>query len=204
MPAPVVATAAEAELRVWAAAYNCYDHFPELASFTAYQYDPERWVVEGKSENTHYGLWQVDSATGEITPLDQLAEEAAAVCELPAPTLPPVVRRAVFFPPVVTGEQAELRVWIAVYDCFDPRPERASFTVYVDNPQRWLVEGRGEETVEVLVERVVGGTTETFTEERTVTVYYGLWVVDATTAEITAWDQLARETTANEACYQTP
>jgi len=136
----------------------------------------------------------VDGISGEIAALDQMAKEAAIICGL---------RDDASFPPAFTGEQAELRVWAAVYDCFDPKPERTSFTFFVDNPQRWLIEGRGEETVEVQVEQVVGGVTESFTEERTETVYYGFWMVDATTAEITPWDRLARETE-ERICYQTP
>jgi len=164
---------------VWVKVYGCYAEFPDRSSFMAYQYSQEDWIVEGKSQDTQYGLWQVDGISGEVAALDQLAKEAAVFCGL---------RAEASFPPAFTGEQAELRVWAAVYDCFDdPKPERTSFMSYVDSPQRWLVEGRGECTV----------------GDETVTVYYGFWVVDATTAEIIPWDQLARDTE-EQACYQTP
>ena len=142
----------------------------------AYPYSVGRWVVDGKTAATHYGLWQGDSITGKITPLDQIAAQAAAKCELPAPAS---------FPSAVTGEQAELRVWIAVYDCFAPRPKRTNFKVYVDNPQRWLVEGEEAAT------------------ETTPTIYYGLWTVDTTTGALTPWDNLA-SATAVKTCYHTP
>jgi hypothetical protein len=35
VPSPVVSTAQQAALRVWVNVFNCYDHFPDLASFTA-------------------------------------------------------------------------------------------------------------------------------------------------------------------------
>ncbi len=165
-----------------------------MTSFIAYPYSGGKWVVEGKSTSTHYGLWQVDSITGKITPLDQIAAQAAAKCGLPAPAS---------FPPAVTGEQAELRVWIAVYDCIDPKPKRTSFKMYVDNPQRWLVEGKEDVTVEVEVEKVVAGVTEKYKEFRIQTFYYGLWTVDVTTATIAPWDNLARAT-AGKICYRQP
>ncbi len=193
-PALVFGSKEEAEVGVWLAGYNCYGVFPEAESFIGYPYGAGKWVVEGKSSTTHYGLWEVGSITGSITPLDQIAAQAAVKCSLPAPAS---------FPAAVTGEQAELRVWIAIYDCIAPKPKRTSFKVYVDNPQRWLVEGKEDITVEVEVERVVGGVTERFTETRTVTSYYGLWTVDATSVTIAPWDLLARAT-AGKTCYRTP
>ena len=95
-------------------------------------------------------------------------------------------------------------VWVATYDCFDdPKPTTLSFTAFQDTPQRWLVEGRDTIVVEVEVQRVVDGATETSIEERTQTILYGLWLVDTNTAVITPWDQLATLTAFN-ACYQAP
>ena len=199
IPPSAITTAGQAQLRVWIAVFNCYDHFPALESFTAYEDSPFRWVVEGKSDITQYGLWLVDIQTGEISPADQLAEKAAATCELPAQAA---------FPAVVAALQAELLVWAAVYDCFDfdyPKPKTTTLKAYQDNPQRWLVEGRDDVVVEVEVESVLdsGSTTETFIEEREQTVFYGLWLVDTSTGAITPWDALAR-TTAFNPCYQSP
>ena len=82
-------------------------------------------------------------------------------------------------------------------------PKSTAFSTFQDNPQRWLVEGKDTVTTEVEVTRVVGGTTETFVEERTVSVSYGLWLVDTSTATASPWSNLAR-TTAARSCYQTP
>ena len=192
-PPPAVSTAELAQRQVWVRVFNCYDHFPELGSFTAQQFGPLSWVVEGKSPITHYGLWLVDGVSGGISPLDQLAEQAAASCDLPA---------TASFPAVVDSQQAALRVWAAVYDCFTPRPKATEFNVFVDSPQRWLVEGRGEVTIKVQVEKKVeDDTTETFEEERTITIFYGLWVVDTTTGAITPWDFLARDLQ-RQICYR--
>ena len=95
-----------------------------------------------------------------------------------------------------------------MYDCFTPRPKNGAFNVLVDNPKRWLVEGRGEETVEKLKERDIIDPatglktgTEIFTEFETETTFYGLYVVDATTGQITPWDTLASGT-AVQLCYR--
>ena len=183
--------------------FDCYDHFPQLVSFTVHDDAPRGWVVEGNSAITHYGIWQVDAQTGEITPSDLLAKEANATCRQPPPQVAPRPFLAASFPSVVTAEQAGLLVWFAVYDCFFPSPNSTAFIAFQDNPQRWLVEGKDTVTTEVEVTRVVGGTTETFVEERTVSVSYGLWLVDTSTATASPWSNLAR-TTAARSCYQTP
>ncbi len=174
-PVPVIGSKDDAQLGVWLAVYGCYSVFPELASFTAYSNGPGQWTVEGKSATAQYGLWQVDGLTGKITPLDQLAKQAADKCGLATTAA---------FPPAMTGEQAELRVWEAVYDCFDPKPKRTSFKAYVDNPQRWLVEGRDNTVAPPAL--------------------YGLWKVEVTNATIAPWDNLARTTANMTACYRTP
>ena len=183
--------------------FDCYDHFPELASFTAHEDAPHGWVVEGNSAITHYGIWQVDAQTGEITPSDILAIQASATCRQPAAAVVARPQSDASFPAVVTLEQAELLVWFAVYDCFSPNPKSTAFTAFQDNPQRWLVEGKDTVTTEVEVTRVVGDTTETFVEERTSSVSFGLWLVDTSTATASPWSDLAR-TTAARSCYQTP
>ncbi len=193
-PPPLVGTIDEAQLRVWATVFDCFGHFPSLESFAAYQDTPERWVVEGKSTITHYGLWLVDAFTGEIIPADSIARETTETC---------VMLARASSQAVITGQQAALLVWVASYDCFeDPKPTTTSFTSFQDTPQRWLVEGRDSIIVEVEVEKVVGDTTETSIEERIETALYGLWLVDTNTAAITPWDQLARFTSLRP-CYQT-
>lgn len=147
------------------------------------------------SDITHYGLWQVNTLTGEISPSDLLAEEAAAFCGFPDEAT---------FPGAVTPEQAELLVWISSYDCFETKPSADSFTAYQDNPQRWLVEGKETVTVQVEVESVTEGRTEIFVEERAEIAYYGLWMVDTSTATITPWDDLSREKAKDKDCYRTP
>ncbi|MCZ6892055.1 MAG: hypothetical protein O7F09_06025, partial [Chloroflexi bacterium] len=107
MPAPAVDSSERAALTVWTSVYNCYGHFPDFSSFQAFQAGPNTWTVEGKSGITHYGLWQVDAFTKAITPLDELAVQAQERCT-----------SEVTLPAVVSGEQAELRVWIAIYDCY--------------------------------------------------------------------------------------
>jgi len=200
---PQVITSEQAQLRTWMSVFDCYDHFPKLASFTAHEDAPHGWIVEGNSDITHYGIWQVDAQTGEITPSDILAIEASATCRQPPLEVVPRPVSDASFPAAVTLEQAELLVWFAVYDCFSPNPTSGGFTAFQDNPQRWLVEGKDTITIEVEVERVVGDTTETFTESRTDSVSYGLWLVDTSTATVRPWSDLAR-TTAVRSCYQTP
>ena len=193
-PEALVQTANQAELLVWVSVYNCYDHFPELTSFTGLQDESGNWVVEGRSPITQYGLWRVNATTGQPIALDLLAREAVTACN---------ARTDAAFPVVATIQQAALRVWSATYDCFIPSPGFDTFTVRMDSPQRWLVEGREIVTIEVEVQRVVSGTTETFTEERTSTVFYGLWMVDSSSGEITAWDDLAKST-AVRSCFKDP
>jgi len=183
-----VATATEAAFQVWVQMYGCYAEIPLLASFVGNLYRPDHWVVEGKSASTLYGLWLVDGQTGAISPLDKVADDAATVkrnspgCMRTRVSFPAGFPNA-SFPGGLTGERAELRVWAAVYDCFVPTPDRASFKAYGGSPQVWLVEGRA----------TVG----------LITVYYGLWLVDARTANITAWDSLAVSTAPNS-CFKAP
>ena len=193
-PRPAITSSEQARLRVWISVFNCYDHFPALENFTVYEEDVRSWIVEGKSTVAHYGLWTIEGNSGEITPADQIASEAAALCRIPA---------GASFPAVVTGEQAQVLVWVATYDCFNPRATADSFVARQDNPQRWVVEGKEETTTLVEVERTVEGDTETFTEERKVTNFYGLWFVDTSTGTVTAWDDVARST-ATDPCYQRP
>ena len=190
-PAPVVDSPERAALDVWTSVYNCYSHFPEFSSFQAFVAGPNTWTVEGKSGITHYGLWQVDAFTGTITPLDELAIQAQQRCAL-QDTLPAVV----------SGDQARLRVWIAIYDCFpepvlgadpNPIPPEDFFQAFQESPERWVVEGKGETERVIEVTQTEQGSTETSTVGATPTTYYGLWKVDTATGEITALDTIARD-----------
>ncbi len=207
-PDILIGTGALASLIVWSNVYSCYDHFPELLSFTSNQDENGNWIVEGRSaaieeENSarkavfFYGLWRVNAVSGEIVARDAQANRAAFACaqqnsgstELTADLIPLNV--------------ASLQVWTAVYDCFNPRPEFSSFTMRRESTARHIVEGRFDNTVVTVGEIIVSGTptpTETTTTE---TVFYGLWFVDPDSFEITPWDSLAKSTAA-KSCYQLP
>ena len=167
-------SAEEAGLRVWVAVYNCYRYWPDVTSFAARQESPGRWIVEGNSETTQYGLWAIDAFTAEIAPLDPLAQGAASNCYVPPETVTSIV--------VTTAKVASHRIWVAVYSCFDPRPSNAAFTAFQDSPESWVVEG----TVQG-VTGVAGVEGEAGVEG----VNYGLWLVDSATAEITPLDEKA-------------
>jgi hypothetical protein len=173
-----------------------------------------RWLVEASSadEVLTFGTWKVQDDTGELGPLDGVAQSIAArkgTCVGPVAHIAQGMTPPLFIKPtatsaptpvrtVTTAEQAALRVWAAVYDCFSPRPELSSFTAHALSLQRWMVEGREISIVEVSVGRKLeeGNTTETFVEEREKAVFYGFWQVDATTGDITPWNQTARATAA--------
>ena len=155
----LVPTGEEAALRLWVEVYGCYDHFPDSGSFSAYAEQPEQWTVEGKSEDTQYGLWRVNKTTGDITPVDQLAIHAEETC--PDPLNPTSVLGPV--PLAVNAEQASIRVWIAVYNCFgdpnnarDPRPAFGNFAALASSPQEWIMEGRRPESSDTTVTITTG------------------------------------------------
>ena len=172
---PIVTSAEEAGLRVWVAVYNCYRYWPDVTSFVARQESPERWIVEGNSETTQYGLWAIDAFTAQITPLDPLAQGAASNCYVPPETVTSIV--------VTTAEVASHRVWVAVYSCFDPRPSNKAFTAFQDSPESWVVEGKVETVTGV------GGVEGEAGVEGVKSANYGLWLVDSATAEITPLDE---------------
>ena len=178
-----VASISEAATSVWISVYNCFGNFPQIESFTATEDGPTRWVVEGRSEATVYGLWLVDAVTGEIIPADEVARKAESECL----TTPEV-------PVSLTAEQASLRAWMAAYQCFNPPPELSSFNALPLTPQRWVVEGR-----KVAVEIESEGGPAQQTEE----VFYGFWQVDTDTGEIQPWDNLAESLT-KVSCFKQP
>ncbi len=84
-----------------------------------------------------------------------------------------------------TGEQARLRVWVAIRSCFNTLPPLEVFTAYQDRPERWIVEGRA-------------------TRDTGAAVTYGLWFVDVATGDITPSDFLAQRAAADQACFKNP
>ena len=185
-PTPIprkIEEASDAAVQVWITMYSCYGHYPLLASFSATEEGKNRWSVEGRSADTVYGLWSVDAVTGEITPADVVALNAQQECDL----TPEV-------PVVLDAEQAALRVWMASYQCFEPRPKAEFFTGHQINPQRWIVEGR-----EVQKEATEGALTVENRDDR----LYGFWRVDADTATIEPWDLLAQRMAASP-CFNPP
>ena len=100
----------------------------------------------------------------------------------PTPTFPP--------PPLpLTGEQARLRVWVAVRNCFDPLPPIETFTAYQDIGNRWLVEGRSNTPSP---------------SGNTAIITYGLWSVDASKGDISPYDRVATLTAIKTNCYKEP
>ncbi len=103
----------------------------------------------------------------------------------PNPTALPPTPTATPTAVAATGEQARLRVWVAVRSCFNTLPPVEVLTAYQDQPQRWIVEGRD-------------------TGDEGATVTYGLWFVDASTGQITPSDLLAQRAAADESCFKNP
>ena len=182
-PDPLVPDAQLAAIQVWTAVYGCFRDFPAFEDFQARPGLQGNWIVEGKAPTTPYGLWEVDATTGTITPRDDLAREVdgARREESCAPS-------AEKKPAAVTAEEANILAWVASYDCFSPHPEFGSFTTRVEDPRRWVVEGR-----------VTGGGEaegEAVAEE-----FYGLWLVDTETGEVSGLDNLAAAQIAN-VCFK--
>ncbi|HEU0022129.1 MAG TPA: hypothetical protein VFR55_10735, partial [Dehalococcoidia bacterium] len=114
--------------------------------------------------------------------------EAVAATLTPTPTVIPTPTPT---PAVATGTQAELRVWLAVRDCFVPPPAPERFRAYQDRADRWIVEGRMEPD-------------RTNRQDEDETIFFGLWLVDRDTGRITPHDALARRTRDNRFCFAEP
>ena len=178
-PVPKVGKGEDAATAVWVSVYACYGHFPQKSSFTATEHGSDRWIVEGRSADTMYGLWSVDRSTGEITPADKLAQQAQDDCQS-APEVPIAIH----------AQQAALRAWMAAYQCFTPRPKSTSFVAHLVNPQLWVVEGREVQKQEK-------------DQPKLPDILHGFWLVDTDTGEIQPWDALATSKT-GLACYKEP
>ena len=211
-PTPVTnLSRARAEQLVWMQVRSCADQLGratesrvEVALTSNYGVSEETWEVEASSQALELtlGLWEVDDASGVVTDLDEVARSIASpgiLCGQPQSSLaagltPPVFSTAPVAPtatvdgaaPVVaTAEQARLRVWVAVYDCFDPSPPSHRFTAYRSDSRGWIVEGRGGEGAS--------------------TVTYGLWAVDAEKGDITPYDEVAQQSiVADATCFRKP
>ena len=106
----------------------------ELAFTSTYSVEGETWLVEASSPalGLDFGLWEVSDTTQQVAPEDGLAQAIASrdtVCDqpsvflatgptplaFPTPTPSPTPTSSPVATPVVaTGEQARLRVWLAV------------------------------------------------------------------------------------------
>ena len=173
-PADVIDSADLASLRVWAGVYNCFQNFPELGKFTARMDVGGVWLVEGRTELTAYGLWEVRAKDGAVTPRDSRATQVAASCDTS--------------PVALTEKQATVRVWVATYDCFPAPPPLSGFIAAQESPHRWVVEGRVV-AIDPVTQLPSGST------------LYGLWLVETDTGSITGLDSLARDLR-TETCFQ--
>ena len=173
-PPDIISSADLAAVRVWSGVYSCSQDFPSLASFTARPDVGGLWLVEGRTEVTSYGLWEVEAATGNVQARDERARQVEASCGASPVTL--------------TGEQAAVRVWVATYDCFGEPPPLFAFTSAQETPHRWVVEGRAS-VIDIETGATIG------------TVLYGLWLVETDTGSITGLDAMARNLRSLE-CFQ--
>ncbi len=183
---PLVPDAQLAAIQVWTTVYGCFQDFPAFEDFQARPGLEGNWVVEGKAATTPYGLWEVNSTTGVITPRDDLARQVDAARREES-CAPSAAKR----PAAVTAEEASILAWVASYDCFSPHPVFAAFITRVEDPRRWVVEGRGTVDIQVEVENETESGIETFTETRTQTAFYGLWLVDTETGDVSSLNNLA-------------
>lgn len=196
---PLVPNEELAAIQVWTTVYGCFEDFPAFENFKARPGVGGNWIVEGKAPTTPYGLWEVNATTGVITPRDDLARQVDAARR--EESCAPSAKKK---PAAVTAEEASIRAWVAAYDCFTPHPDFLTFTTRQDDPRQWIVEGRGTVDTEVDVEVQTESGTETFTETRTQTVFYGLWLVDTETGEVSGLDNLAITQSQNFCFTQLP
>ena len=181
-PDPLVPDAQLAAIQVWTTVYGCFRDFPAFEDFQTRAGLGGNWIVEGKAATTLYGLWEVNATTGVITPRDDIARQVDTARR--EESCSPSAEKK---PAAVTGEEASILAWVATYDCFDPHPEFGSFTTRVEDPRRWVVEGRATSAEE-------GGAEE----------FYGLWLVDTETGRVSGMDNLAAAQVANICFKQLP
>ncbi|MFQ6026125.1 MAG: hypothetical protein ACE5Q6_01265 [Dehalococcoidia bacterium] len=108
------------------------------------------------------------------TPVPEPTVSIPSIISTPVPTPTPVP---------LTNEQAELRVWMATYECFSPRLEASVFEAEQIGPRHALVEGREGTSSDLDL--------------------YGLWIVDTITGHISSWDREA-QVTMTRSCFKRP
>ena len=198
---PFSADIERAELLVWDRLRSCVNQIVvssgktvEIEFLTNLQ-QQGLWKVKASSLglSMNLGSWEVDNITNQVTAIDVVSEAISsteAICQEPEAELasgltPPLIT----FPgethtPLigqVTEEQARLKVWAAVRSCYPALLSLDNFTAYVENPQRWLVVGTGEDGAN-----------------------YGMWFVDVANGGITPHDTRARATASNIICFIEP
>ncbi len=135
---------------------------------------PNALLAVGATSPLFPTVTPIPTPTPVPTPTPTPTPTAVPTAVPPSPTPLPT-------PAAKTGEQARLRVWVAIRACFDPLPLLEDFIAHQDRPERWIVVGTGK-----------GG------------VNYGLWFVDAAAGSITPQDSTARTTQGNSTCFFVP
>lgn len=155
----------------------------------------QRVFASNEELGLSFGTWEVESGSRTVTPGDEVAGTIAIQadsCALPAAFLADGLTPPDFLSSQVVGSQeiARIKVWVTVRDCFFPVPGLEAFTAYQDRPNRWLIEGRS---------------TSTDAQEKTTTVTYGLWIIDAGTGIILPQDAMARSVSSGQSsCFSEP
>lgn len=194
----------EVALLLWERVRTCADR---IARTQEKDIQIQFTVVEDKGDNIQrvfasneelglsFGTWDVEFGTGTVKPEDDVAEAVATradFCSLPAAFLADGLTPPDFLSPQVVESQeiARIKVWVTVRGCFFPVPGLDAFTAYQDRPGRWLVEGRS---------------TLTNAQEKTTTITYGLWIIDAGTGAILPQDAVARSASSGQSsCFSEP
>ena len=130
----------------------------QVAFATIYNLNTARWTINvtSEDESLSLGRWQLADTTGEVTLLGDVARAISPLgttCNDPVAVLatggsPPLVSTPTPVPtpaptpvptpsPLVsTAQQAELRVWVKVFNCYDHFPDLASFSGHPDDVGR--------------------------------------------------------------------
>ena len=198
---PFSADIERAELLVWDRLRSCVNQVVvssgktlEIEFLTNLQ-QQGLWKVKASSLglSLNLGSWEVDNITNQVTAIDVVSEAISsteAICEEPVAELasgltPPLITFPGETPTPLSGqvaeEQARLKVWAAVRSCYATLLSLDNFTAYVENPQRWLVVGTGEDGAN-----------------------YGMWFVDVANGGITPHDTRAKATASNSICFIEP
>lgn len=189
---------AEAEILVWAQISECANQVTsesgspaKLAFNSEFRIENSSWTVEASSPGLglNLGSWRVDDLSKQVAPLDVVSETISSnetICKVPTAKFasgltPPLFAGPNWTGTPLTGDQASLKVWIAIRSCYASLLPLESFTAYSESPQRWLVVGSGVNGVD-----------------------YGMWFVDTVNGNITPHDSKAITTAGNTGCFFTP